>query len=334
MEARRLGNSGLIVSSLGLGTMTFGLQADRTASFAILDKAFAAGVTLIDTADVYPLGRTNAEFGATEEILGEWLRSKRHEVVLATKCHGAMGPGPNDRGLGRRHIMSAVEASLRRLKTDHIDLYQAHQFDDGTPLEETLRAFDDLVRQGKVRYVGVSNWPAYQVQRALSVADRRGLDPIVSVQPRYNLLYRAIETELVPACREAGVGIIVYNPMAGGFLSGRYRPGQAVEEGTRFALGGIARPGERYRGRYWHDAAFAAAAALRAFCNLRGLEMATTAVRWTIQQPGITAALIGASRPEQLDLSLKAAAGPPLSAEDLRELDDLWYSLPRQKVEE
>ncbi len=334
MEARRLGASGLRVSSLGLGTMTFGLQADRKTSFQILDRAVAAGVSFIDTADVYPLGRTHAEFGLTEEILGDWLKGRRHEIVLATKCHGVMGPGLNDQGLGRKHIMDAVEGSLRRLSTDCIDLYQAHQFDRATPLEETLRAFDDLVRQGKVRYIGVSNWAAYQLQKALSIADRRGLSPLVSVQPRYNLLYRAIETELVPLCRESGVGIIAYNPMAGGFLSGRYRQGQAVEAGTRFALGGIAKPGERYRGRYWHEAAFQAVETFRAFCAGRGWDAATTAVRWVMQQPGVTVTLLGASRPEQLDQSLAAADLPPLGPEELQELDDLWYQLPRQKVED
>jgi aryl-alcohol dehydrogenase-like predicted oxidoreductase len=334
VEVRRLGASGLKVSRLGLGTMTFGLQSDRKTSFQILDRAVAAGVSFIDTADVYPLGRTRAEFGLTEEILGEWLKGHRQEVVLATKCHGVMGPGLNDQGLGRKHIMEAVEASLRRLRTDYLDLYQAHQFDRATPLEETLRAFDDLIRQGKVRYVGVSNWPAYQVQRSLAIADRRDFDPLVSVQPRYNLLYRAIETELVPLCREAGVGIIAYNPLAGGFLTGRYRRGQEVEPGTRFALGGIAKPGERYRGRYWNEAAFAAVETFRTFCANRGWDMATTAVRWVMHQPGVSVALIGASRPDQLEQSLAASALGPLGPEELQELDDLWYQLPRQKVEE
>ncbi len=314
--------------------MTFGLQAGRSTAFAILDKALAAGVSFIDTADVYPLGRSQAEFGATEEIIGDWLQGRRQQVVLASKCYGAMGTGLNDQGLGRKHIMEAVEASLRRLRTDYLDLYQAHQFDPATPLEETLNAFDDLIRQGKVRYIGVSNWPAYQVQRAVCIADHRGYNPVVSAQPRYNLLYRAIEAELVPMAQAAGVGIIVYNPLAGGFLTGRYRPGQEVEAGTRFALGGMAKPGERYRDRYWNAAAFAVVETFRAFCAVRGWDMTTTAVRWTLQQPGISVALLGASHPEQLDKSLQAATEPPMSRDDLLELDDLWFQMPRQKVEQ
>src|SRR5579875_2978377 len=192
MEIRSLGRSGLKVSELCLGTMTFGNQADAATAHAILDKALDAGVFFIDTADMYPLGGSADMVGATESIIGDWLTGKREKVVLATKCFGTMGPGPNDRGLSRKHIMQAVDDSLRRLRTDYIDLYQAHQFDASTPIEETLRAFDDLVRQGKVRYIGVSNWRSWQLEKALGISQLRNLVRIESVQPRYNLLFRMI----------------------------------------------------------------------------------------------------------------------------------------------
>lgn len=330
MEIRSLGRTGLKVPELCLGTMTFGIQADRATSHAILDKAFAAGVHFIDTADAYPLGSTPEVAGATESIIGEWLPSKRQQVVLATKCFGRMGHGPNDAGLSRRHIMEAAENSLRRLRTDYIDLYQAHQFDASTPVEETLRAFDDLVRQGKVRYIGVSNWRAWQLEKALGLAEQKLLVRIASVQPRYNLLFRMIEDELVPACVEEGVGIIPYNPLAGGMLTGRYRPGQEVQAGTRF---GLERAGAMYQQRYWQQTTFEVVERYRAWCREQGLEMATVAVRWVTQQPGITSVILGASRPEQLDASLAAAGMPKLTDEQLRELNELWFALPRRREE-
>ncbi|GGJ07833.1 aldo/keto reductase [Alicyclobacillus cellulosilyticus] len=329
METRSLGKSGLKVPSLCLGTMTFGNQADKQTAFAILDKALAAGVNFIDTADVYPLGGGLERAGATESILGEWLAGKRHQVILATKCFGAMGPGPNDRGLSRKHIMEAVEGSLRRLRTDYIDLYQAHQFDATVPLDETLRAFDDLVRQGKVRYIGVSNWRAWQIAKAQGIAELKNLVRIDSVQPRYNLLFRMIEDELVPYCVAEGVGIICYNPLAGGMLTGRYQSPGDLTEGTRFTLGHGA--GDLYRQRYWQEETFKVIELYRGWCRERGYDMATTAVRWVIQQPGITSAIIGASRPEQLDASLRAAELPPLTDEELAWLNQLWYMLPRRK---
>lgn len=330
MEIRALGNSGLKVSELCLGTMTFGNQADEQTAHAILDQALDAGVFFIDTADVYPLGSTYEMLGQTENIIGNWLEGKRDRVVLATKCHGEMGPGPNDKGLSRKHIMSAVDDSLRRLKTDYIDLYQAHSFDATTPLEETLRAFESLVQEGKVRYIGVSNWRAWQVMKALGLAEQKNLVRIQSVQPRYNLLFRMIEDELVPACVEEGVGMISYNPLAGGMLTGRYQPGQGVEVGSRFSLGGLSRAGDLYQTRYWQAATFDAVEQYRAWCNERNYNMVTTAVRWVTQQRGITSAILGASRPEQLDASLAAAQAPLLTQEELADLNGLWYSLPRR----
>ena len=331
MDIRILGRSGLKVPELCLGTMTFGNQADPATSHAILDSAFDAGVYFIDTADVYPLGGTIEQLGATETIVGQWLQGKRNQVVLATKCFGRMGAGPNDGGLGRRHIMDAVDASLRRLGTDYIDLYQAHQFDAATPLEETLRAFDDLVRSGKVRYIGVSNWRAWQLEKALGITDIRNLTRISSVQPRYNLLFRMIEDELVPACLDEGVGIISYNPLAGGMLTGRYQPGQEVEAGSRFALGGVSGAGALYQGRYWQQTTFETVERYRRWCQERGLQATTTAVKWVSQQPGITSAIIGASRPEQLTDSLAATAARALTQEELDDLNQLWFSLPRRQ---
>ena len=331
MDIRALGRSGLKVPELCLGTMTFGNQADSAASYAILDRAFDAGVYFIDTADVYPLGGNSEQLGSTEAIIGQWLQGKRDQVVLATKCFGRMGAGPNDSGLGRRHIIDAVDASLRRLGTDYIDLYQAHQFDSTTPLEETLRAFDDLVHTGKVRYIGVSNWRAWQLEKALGIADVRNLIRISSVQPRYNLLFRMIEEELIPACLDEGVGIISYNPLAGGMLTGRYQPGQAVEAGSRFALGGVSGAGALYQQRYWQQATFEAVEQYRRWCQERDLQATTTAVKWVTQQPGITSAIIGASQPEQLAESLAAPAARALTQEEMDELSQLWFSLPRRQ---
>ena len=329
MEIRSLGQTGLKVTNLCLGTMTFGNQADKKISFEILDKAFAAGVNFIDTADVYPLGQSYDIAGATEAIIAEWLEGKRDKVVLATKCFGAMGPGLNDRGLSRKHIMTAVEDSLRRLKTDYLDLYQAHQFDADTPIDETLRAFDDLVAQGKVRYIGVSNWRAWQVAKANGIADRKNYARIMSVQPRYNLLFRMIEDDLVPMALDEGVGIISYNPLAGGMLTGRYRKSASIPGGTRFSLGNHA--GSLYQQRYWQEATFDAVERYIAWCQERSYDPVTTAVHWVAQQPGITSAIIGASRPDQLDASLRAVDVPDLTEQELAWLDGLWFSLPRRR---
>ncbi|GGE36847.1 aldo/keto reductase [Pullulanibacillus camelliae] len=333
METRSLGRSGLKVTNLCLGTMTFGNQADKETAFAIMDKAFDAGVNFFDTADMYPLGGSYEQLGATEAIIGDWLQGKREKIVLASKCFGAMGPGVNERGLSRKHIIDAVDQSLRRLKTDYLDLYQAHQFDPSTPIDETLRAFDDLVTQGKVRYIGVSNWRSWQVAKALGISEQKNFVRIESVQPRYNLLFRMIEEELVPMAVSEGVGIISYNPLAGGMLTGRYKWGNQVEEGTRFGLGGVSKAGDLYQSRYWHEATFNVVESYQKWCQEHGYDMVTTAVRWVTQQPGITSAIMGASRPEQLDASLAAADSKPLTEEDLEWLDQLWFRLPRRREE-
>jgi aryl-alcohol dehydrogenase-like predicted oxidoreductase len=264
-------------------------------------------------------------------VIGKWLErnGRRDEFIVATKCRIRVGLGPNDQGLSRRHILAACEASLRRLKTDYIDIYQAHMPDPETTVDESLRAFDDLVRAGKVRYVGCSNYPAWQLALALGVSERGRLARYDCVQPRYNLLYREIETELLPLCRDQGIGVIVYNPLAGGLLSGKHQRGSPPTPGTRFALGAS---GELYRERYWQDAQFAAVESLLSQCRQRGLNLATVSVAWVLSRPGITAAIVGASRPEQLDETL-AGADFALDDETKAACEAVWWALPRRPAE-
>ena len=321
-----MGRTGLKVSEICLGTMTFGNQADESTSFAIMDVAADAGVNFFDTADAYPLGSTLEVKGRTEEIVGKWLKGKRDDFILATKVHGVMGPRPNDKGLSRRHIMQACEASLRRLQTDTIDLYQCHATDPETPLEETLRALDDLVHQGKVRYIGASNFPAWELCKGLWLSDKLGLARFDCVQPRYNILFRMIEDELLPLCRDQGVGVIAYNPLAGGFLTGRYEQGQAPEPGSRFTLGAGA--GNLYQARYWQEAQFQAVDEMKAFFSARNRSLTHVAIAWVLAQPGITSAIVGASRPEQLVDSLQAV-GQTLDEEEMALANSMWYRLPR-----
>lgn len=304
MQHVRLGRTGLTVSRLCLGTMTFGLQCDEPTSVAILDRAAAGGITFLDTSDVYPLGGGLDTVGRTEEILGRWLAGRRHEFIVATKCNGAMSARRWDRGLSRKHILDAIEGSLRRLRTDYVDLYQCHAPDDETPIDETLRAFDDLVRAGKVRYIGTSNFVTWKIARAMGRSEVLGVARFDSAQPRYNLLFRQIERDLLPMCREEGVGVIPYNPLAGGLLSGKHRKDGGPAAGTRFTLGNAAR---RYQDRYWHDREFATVEALRPLAAEAGLSLARMAVGWVLAHPAVTAPIIGASRPEQLDDVLPVA---------------------------
>lgn len=318
MRYTHLGRTGLAVSRLCLGTMTFGFQCDEAASTAILDHAFASGITFIDTADAYPLGAV-ADYGRTEEIIGRWMTGRRDRVILATKCHYPTGPDRWDQGNSRKNIVRAVEASLRRLRTDHIDLYQLHAWDHRTPIDESLRALDDLVRTGKVRYVGCSNFLAYQLARSIGRSEVLRVERFDSVQPRYNLLFREIERELLPLCGEEGVGVIPYNPLAGGLLTGKHRADAPPSEGTRFTLGTAA---DRYQDRYWHEREFATIDVLRPIADEAGMTLAELAVSWVLANPAITAPIIGASRPEQLDDALRAAAGD--MDDDLKaRLDDL-----------
>lgn len=319
MRHVRLGRTGLHVSRLCLGTMTFGLQCDEPASAAILDRAAAGGITFLDTADVYPLGGTFDTIGRTEEILGRWLRGRRHDFIVATKCSGATSPKAWDRGTSRKHILDAIEASLRRIGTDYVDLYQIHHPDPETPMEEMLRALDDVVRAGKARYVGCSNYHAYQVARALGRSEARGLARFDSVQPRYNLLFRQIERELLPLCQEEEVGVIPYNPLAGGLLSGKHRRAAGPAAGTRFTLGTAA---GRYQERYWHDREFQTVEALRPLAAAAGMSMAQMAVAWALAHPAITAPIVGASRADQLD-DVLAAADKDMPSDLKARLDEL-----------
>lgn len=303
LSTTKLGQTGLTVSRLVLGTMTFGLQTDEETSIKILDTAAEAGINFLDTADVYPLGGGLPTAGRTEEIIGRWLKGKREHFIIATKAVGKVGPAPWDQGSSRKHILDAIDASLRRLGTDYVDLYQLHSDDASTPLDETLEALDTVVRAGKVRYIGVSNFLAYRLARALGRADVRHLTRFVSIQPRYNLLFREIERELLPLAQEEGLAVIPYNPLAGGLLTGKHKLAEGPTSGTRFTLGTAA---ERYQERYWHDREFNTVEELRTVADLAGLSLTTLALAWVLSNPIITAPIIGASRPEQLIDSLKA----------------------------
>ena len=320
MDHTRLGRTGLQVSRLCLGTMTFGLQCDEPTSVAILDRAAEGGIDFLDTSDAYPLGGDLSTRGITEEILGRWLRGKRDRFIVATKCFAPTGPAPFDGGNSRKHIMSAVEASLRRLQTDYIDLYQLHGYDRQTPIDETLGALDDLVHQGKVRYLGCSNFLTYQLVRAVGRTETLGLARLDCVQPRYNLLFRQIEREMLPYCREDGIGVIPYNPIAGGLLTGKHARG-APTAGTRFTLGTAA---DNYQDRYWHDREFNTVDALSQLAERAGVDLVTLSVAWVLAHPAVSAPIIGASSPGQLDASL-AAAGYRIEPDLKRELDEVTH---------
>ncbi|MGH8014204.1 MAG: aldo/keto reductase [Candidatus Binataceae bacterium] len=322
-----MGRTGLKVTEICLGTMTFGMQCDERASFAIMDTAVERGVDFFDTADGYPMGGTLETVGATETIVGKWLKGKRDKIVLATKCWVPMGRGANDRGLSRKHIFDAVEASLRRLQTDYIDLYQAHAPDPETPLDETMRAFDDLVRQGKVRYLGCSNFKAWLLAKALWISDKHDYARFDCVQPRYNLLFREIENELLPLCRDQGIGVIAYNPLAGGFLTGKYRADSAPERETRFGfLSGSAH--SIYHKRYWQDAQFEAVEKLHKFFSPRGKSLTQVAIAWVLAQPTITCAIVGATSAAQLEQSLPATE-LTLDSQEMEICNQVWFELPR-----
>ncbi len=303
MEHTRLGRTGLHVSRLCLGTMTFGLQCDERTSHAILDAAADGGITFLDTADVYPLGGTPDDKGRTEEILGRWLRGKREKFVLATKCGGKTGPAPWQQGTSRKHVLAAIDASLARLGTDYVDLYQAHHFDPNTPVDETVEAFDAVVKSGKARYVGVSNYHAYRVARALGRSEALGITRPASVQPRYNLLFRQVERELLPLCAEEGLAVIPYNPLAGGLLTGKHARTAPPLPGSRFALGAA---GQMYVQRYWKERELATVDAVVKLAADAGIEPTTLAVAWVLANPAVTAPLVGASVPEQLKASIAA----------------------------
>tara|TARA_Y100000588_G_scaffold385716_1_gene479641 strand:- start:1633 stop:2574 length:942 start_codon:yes stop_codon:yes gene_type:complete len=306
--------------------MTFGFQTDEKAALSIMNTAWDAGVNFLDTADAYPMG--SEDTGITEEIVGKWLSKKpRDQVVLATKAWGATGQGPNDRGLSRQHILSAVDQSLKRLGTDYIDLYQTHFPDPETPIEETLQALDDLVRWGKVRYIGCSNYQAWELARALGTSEQLKIARYDCDQPRYNILFREIENELVPLCQAEGVGIIAYNPLAGGMLTGKYAGTEDLREQTRFTLGNA---GARYQARYWDDVQFREVERLRTYFAEKDTSLTHAAIAWVIAQKGVTSAIVGASHQEQIEESL-GGTDLILTDDDLAFCDDAWFKLPRKR---
>jgi aryl-alcohol dehydrogenase-like predicted oxidoreductase len=316
MEYRTLGSSGTVVSTYCLGTMTFGAETDEEASHEQLDAFLEAGGTLVDTADVY--GR-----GASEEIVGRWLDDRPADltdrVVLATKARFAMGRDANDVGLSRRHLSRALDASLRRLRVDTIDLYQVHGWDPLTPIEETLGFFDDAVRAGKVRYAGLSNFTGWQVQKAVDVADVRRLPRPVTLQPQYNLLAREVEWEIVPACEHSGLGLLPWSPLGGGWLTGKYTREQRPAGATR--LGENPERGvEAYDTRAGSDRTWAVIDALLAVAQRRGVPMATAALAWLHDRPTVSSVILGARTTDQLAQNL-TAVGVHLDDEETAVLD-------------
>jgi aryl-alcohol dehydrogenase-like predicted oxidoreductase len=317
MEYRRLGRTGLKVSTICLGTMQFGWTTDEPAAHTILSRAVELGINFIDTADVYSRWHPGNPGGVSETHIGHWLAGgsvPRDQLILATKVRGKMGDGPNDQGLSRGHIMHAVEASLRRLQTDYIDLYQTHSFDPETPIDETLRALDDLVRAGKVRYVGCSNYPAWQLMKALWTSDAEHLVRYDSLQPHYSYVHRAeFERELQPLCLDQGVGVIPYSPLAAGFLTGKYRRDTPLPESAR--AGGVQQ-------RYMNERGFAAVDKLEEIGQAHDATIAQTAIAWVLANPAVTSAIIGANTIAQLEDTTKGAE-VKLSAEEKAALDEV-----------
>lgn len=299
MKVVQLGKSGLRVSQVCLGTMTFGREADEATSFKIMDWFVEQGGTFLDTANAYSTG-------ATEAVVGRWLKARgnRDSLVVATKVFGQMGSGPNDAGLSRIHVQRAVEASLLRLQTDVIDLYQVHRWDPAVPIEETLGVLDDLVRQGKVRYVGCSNVRAYQLQYCLDHARAHGLSPFISLQPVYNALNRAIEAELLPLCGEQGIGVMSYNPLAGGMLTGKYRKDAPLPKGARLEAFSF------YHDRYYTDQALETVEKFLQEASRRGVTPAQLALAWVLAEPRISTPILGARSLEQIKDSLKGTEIP------------------------
>jgi aryl-alcohol dehydrogenase-like predicted oxidoreductase len=311
MEYRRLGRSGLKVSEICLGTMTFGTLIDEEQSQGIVDLAFDAGINFFDTADGYSKGRA-------EEILGKALQGRRREAVVATKFFNPMGPGPNDSGMSRVHIMNAIEDSLRRLQMDYVDIYYIHHTDVQTPMEEMLRALDDLVHQGKVRYIACSNYAAWRLSEAMAISEANGLARFECYQPQYSLVVRDIEQELVPLCEYKGLGIVAWGPLASGYLTGKYRPGQRKVPGTRSESGWA-----------WHERFFAAnadetLAALLDIARELVKTPAQVALRWVLEQPAVTATIVGVRTTEHLRDNV-GATGWRLEGEALARLNEVSH---------
>ena len=307
MDYSFLGRSGLRVSEVCLGTMAFGISVDESAAKAIVDTAFSCGVNFMDTANTYA-------GGLSEEMLGKALVGRREGVVIATKFTNPAGKGPNDSGMSRKHILQAVEDSLKRLRTDYIDIYYIHHVETRAPLDEALRTLDDLVTQGKVRYLAVSNYEAWRLSETIWTCDTKGYAPIICYQPQYSLVVRDIEDELVPLCRYKNVGIVPWGPLASGFLTGKYKPGQRSVEGSRSAEGWL------FHDRFFSPKADEALAELLKVSEETGKTATQVSLRWALQKPGITSVIAGARRPEQFKDSC-GASGWSLSDDQMKRLD-------------
>jgi 1-deoxyxylulose-5-phosphate synthase len=318
VEYVNLGRHGLRVSRLCLGTMVFGAQCDEAASGAVLDTADELGFTFLDTADVYPVPPDLETAGATEAILGRWLKGKRERFVVATKFVNPMGPGPNDEGASRKHMIEACEASLRRLGTDRIDVYYLHRPDDSTPIEETMEAFDRLRADGKILYVGLSNFSTWQLALAQAVVAESRLAAIAALQPRYSLLFRQPERDLLPLARALGIGVMPYNPLGAGMLTGKYRRSSEPPPESRFGWGDY---GRMYQGRYWSEEMFGLVDSLVAVAEGESVTPSQAALAWMLAKDGITAPIVGASRPEQLRETVKCL-DTKLSPAALERLDE------------
>ncbi|MFZ4662124.1 MAG: aldo/keto reductase [Caldilineaceae bacterium] len=318
MEYRRMGRSGLKVSAICLGTMTFGHGADQAEATRIVDLAFAAGVNFFDTANTYGNGES-------EVLLGNALKGRRRNAIVATKFFNPTGPGPNDSGMSRVHIMQAIDDSLRRLQMDYVDIYYIHHVDSQTPLEEMLRALDDLVRSGKVRYIACSNYEAWRLMEALWISDSKGLARFECYQPQYSLVVRDIEEEILPVCQYKGLGVVVWSPLGGGFLSGKYKPGDRTAAGTR------SEEGWAYPQRYFAPNADAILAELLQVAQELGRSPAQVANRWVLEQPGITSAIIGARTVEQARDNMLAGSWqmPTDALQRLNKVSQLSLRYPR-----
>ena len=321
MNHRKLGNSGLYISEISYGNwITHGSQVEMNSAIKCVRTALDEGITTLDTADVY--AGTKAE-----TVLGKALKGVRRESYeLFTKVYWPTGPGKNDRGLSRKHIMESCHASLKRLGTDHIDLYQMHRFDFETPLEESLSAFDDLIRQGKVSYIGFSEWTADQIASALKIQDARGYNRFISSQPQYSMLWRVIESKVDPLCRNEGIGHIVWSPIAQGVLTGKYKPGKKAPSGSRAT---DKKGGADMISRFMKNDVLSAVAKLEPIAKEVGLTMAQLAVAWVLQNKNVSSAIIGATKPTQIKENIKAS-GVKLDPEIMRKIDQVLGNLPER----
>ncbi len=310
MEYRNLGRSGLKVSAISLGCNAFGARADEATSIAVVHQALDLGINLIDTADIYSMGES-------ERMIGKALRGRRSQAILATKGFGRMGDGPNDTGASRKHLLDALDASLKRLETDYVDLYQIHTWDPNTPIEETMKTLDDLVRWGKVRYIGCSNYAAWQIMKSLWVSDKNSWERFISNQPEYSPANRAIEREIIPAGLAEGVGQIVYFPLAAGLFTGKYKRGEAVPAGSR-----AEKQGERFVNRWFTEANWALAEQMQAIADQLGISLSHLALAWAMAKPGVTSAIVGASKPAQVVDNAKAC-DVKLSPDVIARIDEI-----------